>query len=711
MDEQIKYLNLSKSVGAFFSFLIIISFIFCASGYAMIFHVATSGNDQWSGKFPTPNEAGTDGPLASLEGARDKIRQLKQNGLLKGPVDVIVHGGVYNVNEPIVFEGQDSGTEQFPITYRAAAGSHPVFRGARTISGFKKYRGGLWSCSAVGVGKERDRFNELFANGVRLMRAKSPNTSYYYMQPVPKILGKSGVAKFKNFDTIYAAPADMAQLLKLNQQELHDIVVTIYHSWAVSKLRVAKIDASSNTIRLNGRSSWPIQWLGVKQRYILENYFAALDSPGEWFLSREGVLYYYPKAGEKIEGFSAEAPIGIENLLVFKGDLINNRLVTHITFKGLVFSYSECRLPEKGYVDMQGAVSIGATIVANGCRNIKFLDCEVSHTGNYGIWFRAGCRDCDVVHCYFHDLGAGGVKIGESGMRQKAVHRTEKITVENCIIRGGGRIYPGAVGIWIGQSGNNEILHNDISDFYYTGISIGWKWGYGKTNAENNKIEYNHIHEVGQKVLSDLGGIYTLGESPGTVISHNVIDNVYSYDLYGRGAWGIYNDQGSSNITVEDNLVFNTKSGGYHLNSGKDNTIRNNIFAFGEDFQLQNSAAESTLSFTFSKNIIIWNKGQLFYGKWKKANVRLFNNIYWDTSGKPINFSGLSFQEWQGMGRDKGSEIANPEFLDAAKFDFRLKKSSPALKLGFEPFDYSKAGVYGDNAWKELATQRGIFKQ
>lgn len=690
-------------------------FAFSSQVDAMMLHVSMNGDDRWSGTLSLPNKAGTDGPLASITEAKNRIRKLKQDNLFNEAVDVIIHDGVYRLSQPIVFEPQDSGTKQCPITYRAFPGSHPIFSGARTISGFKSYKGGLWTCVLPELKNASGGFEQLFAKGVRLMRAQSPNSLYYYMQssesPSLQPQQKPGADKPKNHNTIYAAPGDMAQLLKLSQNELQDIVVTVYHSWEVSKHRIAKIDVPSNTIILNGRTFWPIQRWGIKQKYTLENYLAALDLPGEWFLDRERILYYYPTANDSINQFSVEAPSSLENLMVLKGEPEKNKLIGHITFKGLTFSYSESRLPAGGNSDAQAAVGISATIIADGCQNVSFQDCEISHIGNYAIWFRRGCNECELVRCYMHDLGAGGVKVGETGIQKDKNQLTGKIIIDNCIIRGGGRIYPGAVAVWIGQSGNNRIAHNEISDFFYTGVSAGWSWGYGTTPATNNIIEYNHIHHIGQKVLSDLGGIYTLGRSPGTIVRYNTIHDIFSYDLYGKGAWGVYNDQGSSYITIENNLIYNTQTGGYHLNGGKENTIRNNIFAFGHDSQIQNSGVEPTLSFRFINNIVIWDKGQPIVGRWKGANISLSNNIYWDISGKPIKFDGQNFQDWQTLGRDKNSVILNPSFVDVTKFNFKLNKPSLATSVGFVPFDFSKAGVYGDKAWKDLATQQGSLRQ
>ena len=659
------------------------------------FYVATNGNDRWSGTLAGPNGAGTDGPFASLARAKEAAREARAAGKA-GPLTVLVRGGMYGLAEPLVFGPEDSGSESGPIAYAAYPGEQPVISGGRPITGWKKGEGELWTAEVPEVKAGEWYFHQLFVNGDRRTRARTPNDDYLRTAgPLPEIddphkyRGKAEASIGFTYREGDLKPWD----------NLEDVNLFVYHSWTASLHWIDTLDEEQRTVRFVGRSGWPIGWWDREQRYYVENYREALDAPGEWYLDRKtGVLSYWPLEGEDMTQAEAVAPV-LRHLLRLVGEPELGMAVEHLTFRGLSFQHTDWFVKDKGPADGQAATFCSAPVYATGARHCAFENCEIAHAGEYGLWLAKGCQDNRVVRCHIHDLGSGGVRIGETASPKTEFDAAERNVIDNCYIHGGGHVFRAGVGVWIGRSSYNQVTHNDICDFDYSGMSIGWSWGYAPSSANHNVAEYNHIHHLGHGVLSDMGGIYCLGDSPGTRLRHNLIHDVLSYSY---GGWGLYTDEGSTGILMENNVVYNTKTGGFHQHYGKENIVRNNVFAFSQQSQLQRSREEDHISFFFEGNIVYCHNGNILGSNWRNGNYRLDRNTYWDTSDPEPEFAGRDFEEWQAEGQDVGSIIADPGFVDADKRNFRLKPGALAVKHGFKPIDIDEIGLYGDPEWVAL---------
>src|SRR5579862_504675 len=656
------------------------------------FFVAPNGNDTWTGTLEKSDGKGA-GPFTTVARAQRAVRELKAS-LEKTPrrIEVRILPGEYFLKETLAFETQDSGTEAMPIFY---SGERTVLSGGVKLTGFTLDEKKRWQLKIPEVERGEWTFSELFVNGFRRFRPRLPKESFYFITSQLPL-------DAKGFDRFTFAEGEIDK----NWRNLNDVEILPFHNWTMSRLRINEVDDARHALTLSSKTpNRPdYQNLARGRRYLVENVFEALEKEGQWYLdNKSGVLTYQPMPVHEIivsrKGDEDEHP-------ELRGDLFNQssviaprleRLIdiknaSHIHFSGLTFKHCRVKFGPQGYASPQAEVPIPGAIFAVGAQHCSFEHCTVSQVGGYAIELAAGCKDNLIDDCDLTDLGAGGVKLGDTRYRD-AAHAgdiAERNTVRNCFIAYGGGHFPAAIGIWVGQSPNNTLEHNEIFDFYYSAFSVGWTWGYGNSNAHHNTIAYNHVHKIGQGVLTDMGAIYTLGVSPGTVIHHNLFHDIESHDY---GGWGIYYDEGSTGIVSEDNIVYNCKSAGFHQHYGKENVVRNNIFAYGTENQLMRTRPEEHLTVTFERNIIFYNDANLLGSNWTGGKFALDNNLYWNAGHKGVRFAGnTTLEQWRAKGYDQHSIIEDPQFADPEKFDFHLKENSPVLKIGFKPIDLTGVG-------------------
>jgi hypothetical protein len=655
-------------------------------------------------------------PLASLTGARDLIRGL--NSL--DTVRVSIAPGDYFMNAPLELFSQDN----TPVIFEGA-GPNVTFYGGIRVTNWEKVNDGLWRAPVSGRQKGIATFEQFFVNGKRAFRARTPNNGFFQVESAKEMILDRGQGRIPEFaiQKVFLHPEDVSLLQNESPADIKNTLITFYHKWDVTRKYIDHFDPDSSAVYIRGKGMQPWNRIDGISKYYIENIPSALDAPGEWLLKDDGYVYYIPREGDRIATVSAFIPL-IERFITIKGDEQN--LVKNKLFKDISFKVAAYHMPKQGNDAMQAAAKVEASIMVDYADNIVFENCELAHTGLYGIWFRRQSSNSSINHCYLHDLGAGGVKIGDYLYNEEEKQVSANNTVNNSIIRDGGHLFPSAVGVIVFHSSDNKITHNEIADFKYSGVSVGWMWGYEvskawttvadkfddlvwkeghyKSPATGNQIAWNHIHHLGWGELSDMGGVYIVSEANGTRIHNNTIHHIYS-DTY--GGWGLYTDEGATDVTMENNLVYACKNSGFHQHYGKDNIIRNNIFAFNLKGQLQFTRVEKHQSFAFTNNIVYTNSGEMLLGNFKEANVRMENNLYWDTRTEVPLFGEMSFKDWKKQ-KDHHSILADPTFIDAENYDFRLKSRATARKIGFKPFDATAAGCIARHA-RFFATKSAPF--
>ncbi len=682
----------------FLRFVALAALLTAPLGAAVEFHVSPRGDDAQPGTAAQP--------FATLERARAAIRTLKSTaGLPADGVVVQVGSGTYALRAPFTLSPEDSGTAAAPIVYRGASPA-PLLSGGRPITGWREVESGLWAADVPEVKAGRWYFEQLWVNGRRATRARSPNSGWFHVDlkggygPL-RADGTAEDLSKRSFHTLHAE--DLAGYAALTGAALRDVTLTVlWHNWIATRLRVESVAPATRLITLTGAPGTTGHSdfdRGV--RYVAENFRAALDAPGEWFLDRAGTLYYRPLPGETMTTAEVIAP-RLEQLLVIAGEPAAGRFVEHVTFHGLRFHHAESATPPGGQPEAQGAANIPAAILADGARHVQLVACEIAHVGGYAVHFRHGCHTCAVRESHLHDLGAGGLHLGGGQPDQPpapAEHSSHLEIVDN-ILRAGGRVHPSACAILSHHCSDSRIAHNDIADFFYTGISVGWTWHYRPSLAQRNTIAFNRLSHLGQGLLSDLAGIYTLGESQGTEIIGNVIHDVRAFKY---GASGIYTDQATTGVRIAENLTYRTESAGFTMNFGRDVTVENNIFALTEAHALHKGTGREESSVRFTRNLVWIDRGEVLEGGWRAPAMRLEGNLYWNAARRPVTLLGHALEQWQALGKDLGSLIADPLFANPAQLDFRLRPGSPAERIGFVPFDPARAGVRGPPAWRALA--------
>lgn len=665
------------------------------------FHVAPDGDDEWSGRLAEPNDDGTDGPLCTLWAAQQAVRERKAEVSKREEIRVSLRGGRYELQKPWRLAEEDSGfgrlpgiwpqrAETWPVTWAAFEGESPVISGGRRIEGpwQKETVNGreVWTTMLPRDLRGEWNFGQLWVNGERRVRPRLP---------------KSGVRQVERaIDADFEGHGHRASAtafgfkegeLSADWHNLSDVELHFFGWWIDKWVKVRSIDEDERIVNFDRDANLCMAWApGDGIDYVVENVFEALTEPGEWYLDAPaGKLYYLPMPGEEMESAEVIAPV-LSHFMEIDG-------ASNLRFESITFAHNEWTLPEDVAGSDQGAVHVPGAIRIRGADECVFRDCRIEHTGSYGAVVEDGTVEAVFDHCTFTDLGAGGVRIWH-GCRRNAVL--------DCEIGDGGNVYSCGVGVLIGQSTGNRVVHNHIHDFYYTGVSVGWNWGYAESDGYGNIIEWNHIHEIGKGLLSDMGGIYLLGHAAGTRLRYNRIHDITCRRY---GGWCIYPDEGSSDVLIESNLCYRANRNAFNQHYGRNNQVRNNILAYVGDAVISYGRPEPHLGLIFERNIFLSDDTPILRGagpdRWTPQQTAFRRNLYWCESGPVVferggvaMYGSQPFPEGYLAESDRFSPLPDMPVTDAPPTDEHWEKAAEVDRF------FTRSGA--DTASPDLAEVR-----
>lgn len=561
---------------------------------ALEIYVSPEGNDEAEGSL--------ENPLRSLQAASDLARE--SSGPV--PVTIFLSGGRYEITTPLKLGPEDGGTSNSPVQWKAKPGEKPIISGGISVNNWEKEENGSWSTSLPD--SFHGTFRSFYVNGKRATRARHPDKTYLRVEQAGK----------DNRTNFFYNKHDLPEVENTEELEL-----ILLHDWSVTRIPVLSIDRKAKQITAVDSIGARLPFFTLSHwekhpRYFLENAREFCDQPGEWYADfKQRKIYYHPLPGETIKECSGIIPLA-EKLIMIEGS--EEKHASYISFEGITFEHSTWQLPEKGYCGVQACMftdrtknssgwsKIPAAIELNLAEHCSFDQCTIRNTGGTGIWIRKNCQECRISDSYIHHVSGNGISIGEGNDRLVDgspwwKSRPEEVSqgngVSHTLIEQCGLEFHGAVGIWCGLVANTVIEHNEIRDLPYTGISVGWMWTPEPTPCRENTLHANHIHHI-LNILSDGGGIYSLGLQPGSRITRNLIHDV-QVNAGRAESNGMFLDEGTKELLIENNIVYNIARSPLRFHKAAfPNLVQNNVLVCNGDIPpiAYNNTPESNIQKT-----------------------------------------------------------------------------------------------------------------
>ncbi|NLY01297.1 MAG: right-handed parallel beta-helix repeat-containing protein [Rhodopirellula sp.] len=649
---------------------------------ATTLYVAADGNDA--------NPGTADRPFATLERARDEIRQRKAAvGLAEDGFTVELRGGTYQRSQPLQLTAKDSGTPSTPIIYRVSRGETVRLVGGREVTGWEPVadaaalarldesaRGQVWQADlkvqgitdleGIGAAKsyQSDPGLEVFFQEKPMTLARYPNSGYMFIARALDASGQPGTGIVTSPEGKFVCEDPRpARWTKEKDVWLHGFWA---YDWSDLRIPLCSVDPEARTLSLGPRAGQSFR-VRAGQWFYAQNVLSELDSPGEWYLDRDtATLYFWPPA-----------PLSAGKVVVsLVRDLVQLDGACHVAFRGLLFEAGR-----------------GSAMVVKGGADVRVVACTIRNMGNWAVKVYGGTRH-GVVGCDIYQTGQGGVHL-EGGDRKTLTPASHY--ADNNHIHHTARwdpVYQQAITVF---GVGNRATHNLIENVPH--IAIGF-------TGNDQTIEYNEIHSsVFQS--NDAGAIYTSPPDEtwsmrGHKIRYNYLHNIHGFQ--GKGCQGVYLDDCFSSADISGNIFYDVATA-ILIGGGRDNLMTNNLFIkCGHAFSIDARGlgwAKAVGTFA-TKELIELNYRQ---PPWSvkypellgiledeplapKGNV-MARNICWGGPWGRTQAEALPLVKFE----DNLIDV-DPRFAGTPPADFRLADNSPAHKFGFQSIPLDKIGVY-----------------
>jgi hypothetical protein len=702
---------------------------------SVAYYVSPSGSDSNSGSITAP--------LATVQKAESLViaNYLGTHCSSQiAPIVVQFRAGRWD-SLALTMTAADSGcSSTAPVIFENYPGETPIFSGGVQVLHWINTSGSVWHTT---LPASTLNFEALYYNGVRRLRPRLGSTTstgalgaYYRVEG--DIAG--------DYDRFYYNPSDPITDTWQNYAPSTgnpcgqppgpanlqgDIQIGIFEQWELSWERISCIDTVNHLVYLTGSTSTGVSHGYIPtHRYIVENVKDALTLPGQWFLDRSvsgaWVLTYIANPGENPNTDTVMIPQ--------QPQVLNATALEYRAFNGLTFSYDDYVVGPKGYTGSQADQAVPAAIQCIDCSYVTFDSDSFTNIEGYALAFptdNKGTATGDVIqNNAFWDVGAGGLLTGRvpTGSETDA-NVFQFATIQNNLMQGYGRKFPGAGGIVNLLGHDVSTTHNDVTDGYTMGIMICFPSFTlscaGAANSGggfNQTVTYNHIWDLGQGLLNDFGGIYfatynAAGDTADNNKIHDITD-ASSQDTDGYGGNAFYVDRGGP-IQLTNNLIYRSVNA-LNITMGPPSigqviSADNNIFAFSRQTDVNTfSCAKAGYSqFSLGRNIFFQDRtaasvpasslqsGATYLGEPVGTAQDFASNDYWNTSETfstdPRGFNSqtstcqtktyVALAGWQALGEDSGSLSVDPGFVAPVYPNDNFNFAAGPPSIGFIPFN------------------------